>query len=191
MSSDRQPGALVLVIGPSGAGKDTLLDGARRQFRDDPRFRFPKRVIARPPHPSEDFFSTTEAEFRSALANGEFALHWYAHGTYYGIPRSIDTAIAGGRVVIVNASRTIVTEARAKYQNLRLLLIDCDPAIRAQRLAARGRETIEEVEARIRRQVDEFLPAHADIVIDNSTAAELGIAQFVTALREVATDVAA
>ncbi len=68
---------LVLVVGPSGAGKDSLLQTAREAFRCDPRIGFARRVITRPADPDgENHEPVSEAEFTAR----DFALSWSAHG---------------------------------------------------------------------------------------------------------------
>ena len=80
---------LVLVVGPSGAGKDSLLNAARAAFADDPRIHFVRRVITRPADPGgEDHEPVNEAGF----AARSFALSWSAHGLSDGIPAEALTA---------------------------------------------------------------------------------------------------
>ena len=97
---------LFLVVGPSGAGKDTLLAGA---MAADPRLHWARRVITRPESAGgEPFEGATEAEFAERLAQGEFALHWDAHGLRYGVPFA---ELPQGRDVIVNGSRAAIPQA--------------------------------------------------------------------------------
>jgi hypothetical protein len=100
-------GHLVLVVGPSGAGKDSVLNGARERFREDRSVVFPRRFVTRLSNAAaEDHISLTEMEFAIAVAGDTFALWWRAHGNYYGIGRSIEGDLAAGAVVAVNCSRT-------------------------------------------------------------------------------------
>lgn len=96
---------LILVVGPSGAGKDTLIDYARAQLRSDPSFHFARRVITRPPSVGEDHESVDIEEFQRRA--GAFALHWQAHGLFYGIPATVEDQLDCGAVVIANGSRAI------------------------------------------------------------------------------------
>jgi ribose 1,5-bisphosphokinase len=179
------PGTLALIVGASGAGKDALIAGARTILAQDTRFSFPDRVITRPPHDAENHVSLSEAEFIGATQDGRFALTWEAHGLYYGVPAIIDAMIRDNRTVVVNASRAIAGTARRRYARVCLVLVECPLAIRAARLAHRGRETPENVEARLARQVAAFDPADADVRIDNSGTLQDGVRAFIEALRSL------
>ena len=157
------PGRLVLVVGPSGAGKDTLIARARLICRDD-RVVFPRRVITRAASAAEDNDTLSDEAFDNALAGGAFALAWNAHGLKYGIPRSIDADIRQDRIVVCNVSRTVVADARARYAHVTAVLITAPPELLAARLKQRARPSDGAIEQRVRRRVDDaFVP---DVVID-------------------------
>lgn len=166
-------GSLVLVVGPSGAGKDTLIHYARERFRDDPRVVFPRRVITRPPSPeTEDFLSVSQRNFEARLAAGDFALHWCAHGLAYALPVEIENALAEGRAVVANVSRRIVDEARQHSGRVRVVEVSAPPDLLAERLRERGREG----EAGRRQRLSRTVPAPlgADAVrLDNSGRIEI------------------
>lgn len=145
------PGALVLVVGPSGAGKDTLLGAAQKLLAADTRILFARRAITREASASEDNVMVTPAEFESAVADGRYALWWRAHGQGYGIARAIDDEIGAGRAVVVNASRTIIGDARRRYQNAAVVLITAPAEVLAERLAARGRDSDGDLGGRLQR----------------------------------------
>lgn len=174
-------GRLVLVVGPSGAGKDTLLNAAKAMLAGDPRFVFPRRVVTRPALAAlEDHDSLEETEFLRHEAAGDFALSWAAHGLRYGVPVSVLGDIAAGRVVVVNGSRQMVASALERHPDAAVLLVDAEPAIRAQRLAGRGREDGAAIARRLAREVDAPLP-HA-IRLDNSGSLDASTRQFVATL---------
>ena len=105
---------LVGVVGPSGAGKDTLMDGARAALAGDVRFVFARRVITRPAEAGgEDHLPATAADFARMREQGDFALWWNAHGLSYGIPARIAAEVGQGRVVVANLSRGVLAEAAA------------------------------------------------------------------------------
>ncbi|WP_212523442.1 phosphonate metabolism protein/1,5-bisphosphokinase (PRPP-forming) PhnN [Actibacterium sp. MT2.3-13A] len=142
-------GRLFAVVGPSGAGKDTLMAaaGARR-----PDLVLARRVITRPADAGgEAFDGVTEAEFLKRRDAGDFALWWQAHGLYYGIPASIDRALAEGRDVVFNGSRAVLAAAVARYPQMAVLLVTASAEVLAERLAARGRESAGEIAARLGR----------------------------------------
>jgi ribose 1,5-bisphosphokinase len=176
------PGRLVLVVGPSGAGKDTILGSARATCATDESIVFARRVVTRPSHGSEGHDSVTDADFAAALRDGAFALSWDAHGLRYGVPAAIDDDIRRGRIVVCNASRGIVADARARYAAVACALITAPAEQLAARLAARSRATDASLAARLARNAlySEFC---ADVVIDNDGAAEDAAKTFVDYLR--------
>ncbi len=123
------PGRLVLVVGPSGAGKDTLINLARAECAGDPGIVFPRRVVTRSASAFEDNEEMSAATFRQALDDGRFALHWEAHGHHYALPRAIDDDIGAGRAVVVNVSRGVIDALKQRYANVIVVAITAPPAI--------------------------------------------------------------
>jgi ribose 1,5-bisphosphokinase len=156
------PGYLVLIVGPSGAGKDTLLNLARTHFGAREDVVFQRRVITRPADTTEDHEPVTDAEFEGR----DFALSWRAHGLCYGVPLDLEPKLAAGKTVIVNVSRTIIAGARQRFRTF-VIEITASPDVLAARLAGRGRETAADIAARIARNV---APIRPDSVIVNDGA---------------------
>jgi len=179
-------GRLILVTGPSGAGKDTLISGAARLLADDAGFVFPRRSITRPADAGgEDHVCLTTAAFDAAEAQGAFALSWRAHGLAYGVPALVARDLVAGRAVVVNVSRSVVEEARRRFDEVAAIAIEVPRAALAQRLAARGRETEGEIALRLERA--EAAPAAEDaITFINDGPIETCVARFAALLRELA-----
>jgi ribose 1,5-bisphosphokinase len=140
---------LVLVVGPSGAGKDTLLGVARAALVGDPRFRFVRRVITRPAEADGEDHEPVSEE---AFGMRSFALQWQAHRLRYGIPVDITDDLSLGKVVVANVSRGVIAQAADRYPTS-VIEVTASPDILAQRLAARGRETADDVSRRLSRTV--------------------------------------
>ncbi|HEV2955010.1 MAG TPA: phosphonate metabolism protein/1,5-bisphosphokinase (PRPP-forming) PhnN [Xanthobacteraceae bacterium] len=166
------PGRLVLVVGPSGAGKDTLLDLARAALRDDASVVFPRRVVTRAAA-DEPHDTMESAAFENAARAGAFALTWDAHDLRYGIPAGIDADIRAGRTVVCNVSRTIVDAARERYARVLVVLVTAPPEVLAARLAARARGSDGDLSLRLARS-ENFAALAADCVIANVGAPEAG-----------------
>lgn len=180
-------GVLALVVGPSGAGKDSLINAARAALAGDPRFHFPRRIVTRAAVAELEDHDTIPAEaFEAERRRGAYALDWQAHGLCYGIPVAIAAELAQGRVVVANVSRQVLPEAVRRYPRCLVLLVDAAPELRAARLAGRGRESAADIARRLGREGAALPAAIAPLVIDNSGALAEGVARFVTALRQLA-----
>ncbi|UTP38491.1 phosphonate metabolism protein/1,5-bisphosphokinase (PRPP-forming) PhnN [Phenylobacterium sp. LH3H17] len=179
-----EAGLLVLVVGPSGAGKDTLLDCARSLLDDEAAVVFPRREITRAQDAGgEDHVEVSRETFDLRDASGAYALSWSAHGLGYGVPAAIAGDIAAGRRVVVNVSRGVVEAARARFAKVRVVTITANASILAQRLARRGRETQAEIEARLSR-ADAVEVAGDDVVeVRNEGEVVAGVAQLLDAIR--------
>lgn len=178
-------GTLFLVVGPSGAGKDTLIAAARAQLMPTGRYLFPARVITRSADAGgEDHVAATDASFAADLAAGRFALHWRAHGLAYGIPASVDAAIAAGSNVVVNVSRGVIGDAVARFPRVVVVHVTAPPAALARRIAARGREDPAGVAARLAR-AGYPLPEAAPVrTVVNDGALEDAVAAMIEVLAE-------
>lgn len=174
-------GGLFAVVGPSGAGKDTLMEAvaARR-----PEVRLVRRVITRPSSAGGEVFEgVTEEDFAARVAAGGFALHWRAHGLGYGVPVSVESDLAAGRMMLCNLSRAVLPDAAERFPGMRVLHVTARPEVLAGRLAARGRESAGDIAARLTR-AGYPLPGGLRVTeIDNSGALEEAVAQMLAALQ--------
>jgi phosphonate metabolism protein PhnN/1,5-bisphosphokinase (PRPP-forming) len=176
-------GTLFLVVGPSGAGKDSLIDGARLALADHAAIVFARRTVTRPADAGgEDHTPATAEEFAALTARGGFMLHWRAHGTRYGIPADYASHLDGGRAVVANVSRTVIAAAAATFAPVRVVEVTAPPGILTARLAGRGRENGTEALSRLARDV--ALPDGVPVArIDNTGTLDAGIALMLAALR--------
>jgi ribose 1,5-bisphosphokinase len=179
------PGALVVVVGPSGAGKDTLLALARAlcapDSQIDPPIVFPRRIVTRPPSAAEDHDSVTPAQFDAAIGQGAYAFWWEAHGLKYALSAAIDTELRSGKTVVCNVSRAVVRRLRERYDSVTVVLVTAPKEVLLARLAARGREGEGDMAGRIERAaIDDLAP---DIVIENIGDPHDGARQLAEVLR--------
>ncbi|CTQ69607.1 Ribose 1,5-bisphosphate phosphokinase PhnN [Roseibium alexandrii] len=177
------PGRMILVVGPSGAGKDTLMAALKDRVKDNDSVVFARRAVTRDADASsEDHDTLSRSDFETLVSAGNVALSWEAHGLGYVVPQSYDRAIRDGKTVIANGSRKVLKEASEKYETAIVLLITAPVEILAERLAARGRETGEDIEARLKRA--DLEPDNVDnlVRIENTGTPEEGVADMLRAL---------
>lgn len=173
MAANESPGRLVLIVGPSGVGKDTLIAYCRTRLSEDDGVVFPRRTITRDAGDgSEDHHSVSEAEFHVRVGAGAFAFHWQAHGLSYGVPASIGAHIDAGRTVVVNVSRSVVDAVKERYRQVIVVSITADREAVAERLLQRGRESADDIDRRLERG-DAIAIEGSDVVeLDNSGPVE-------------------
>lgn len=175
---------LVLIVGPSGAGKDTLLDAARAALADDPGYRFVHRVVTRPAgQGNEDHEAVSDAEFGKRLQAGSFALWWRAHGLQYGIPADIQIDLAQGRTVVASVSRSVVADAASRFP-VAVIEVTAPADMLARRLAARGREDAVDIARRLSRSIELPSPVERQTVMNDGTI-EQGTKRLLAALSRV------
>ncbi|MBW9065578.1 phosphonate metabolism protein/1,5-bisphosphokinase (PRPP-forming) PhnN [Rhizobium herbae] len=179
-------GAMVVVVGPSGAGKDSVIGFVAQRFVGRVDIDFVRRVITRPSDAGgEDHESVSEIDFDARLAAGDFAVAWKAHGLQYGIPREALDRVRAGRIVIANGSRGALDQFRQVFPKVVVVNITASPAALAQRLVARGRESEADILKRLQRQTPDILDEADVTTIDNSGPLEIAGSRFVALVAEL------
>ncbi|WP_027836026.1 phosphonate metabolism protein/1,5-bisphosphokinase (PRPP-forming) PhnN [Maritalea myrionectae] len=183
--SDAYKGILIFVVGPSGAGKDSLMAGAASALSQEPNISFVRRLITREAMAElEDHGTISETQYEEMVQQGDFALHWRAHGLGYIIPKTIEDDLRAGKTLICNTSRNQLPIAHQKYP-IHVINITAPVELRAERLAGRGRENKEEIEQRLNRKVDALDPALPQTTISNDQSLVVGVEKLVHLIRAV------
>lgn len=157
----KSSGRLIAVVGPSGVGKDSVMAGLKHALPD---LNLVRRVITRAPDlGGEAYDAVSVAQFETLVEDRAFAVHWGAHGLHYGIPMTVRHQLGNGTDCLVNFSRTALAQASEIFPRFVVLNITAQPQTLAQRLAARGRESAEDIAKRLG-QADKPLPAGLQVI---------------------------
>lgn len=155
-------GRLVYCMGPSGAGKDSLLDWLRAHLPQPSPVHWAQRTISRAATSGgEAHEGVSPQAFVALCSEHAFALHWQANGLRYGVRHAQLAPLALGHWVLLNGSRAYLPEALARFPDLVAVHITASPQVLRERLLSRGRETREEVEARVQRALTYTPPPDA------------------------------
>lgn len=163
-------GAMIVVVGPSGAGKDSVIDYAMARLRSrSAEVDLVRRVITRAGDAGgEDHEAISPEDFGARVDEGAFAVHWEAHGLHYGIPAACRLKLEEGRTLVVNGSRAVLDRFREAFPRVAVVNIVASPEVIAARLIARARESEAEIRRRLARQVPDLDGDPRLTTIDNS-----------------------
>jgi guanylate kinase len=150
---------LFVVSGPSGAGKDTLVEGLKARHE---RLLYSVSATTRQPRPGEregvDYFFLTHDEFERRLAEDVF-LEWRRYNeNYYGTPRSfIQEQLRKGYDIVMKPEVNGALAIKERFPDAVLIFIVPDKfSYLRSRLEARRTETNEQIAARLEIAHDEF-----------------------------------
>ncbi len=167
-------GKLFLVVGPSGVGKDSLLEFARIRLAHVENIRFVRRTITRPADSGGEVHDAiSEESFLAEKERGGFAVSWCAHGLHYGIPANVRAFVEAGGTAIANGSRHALPHFYQAFASLAIVSIVAKPEILAARLRLRGRESEADIQARLERPHADYSGFGDVFEIDNSGALEV------------------
>ena len=160
---------LIVVVGPSGAGKDSVLQAwAGLRAPGGPQVHTAQRVITRPADGgAEQHEAVSREDFAALQSAGALATAWQAHGLHYGVRHHALAPLAAGDWVVLNSSRAHLPRLREQAPGLSVVEITAPPAVLAQRLVGRAREEPAEVAARLQRQAPAVL---ADLTLVNDSS---------------------
>lgn len=179
---------IVVVSGPSGAGKDAAISGLRR-LRPD--IHFVVTATSRCPREGEthgvDYYFLSRHEFEERLARGEFIEHARVYDDHYGVlRRELTHAIDGGRDVImrvdVQGARTL---RRLLPDAVFLFMLADSEQEHMRRLRSRGSETEDSLKVRqekLRREL-EHLPEFDYVVLNRQGRLEETVEQLLAVFR--------
>lgn len=177
-------GSFIFVVGPSGAGKDSLIDAARKRLSPE-SFVFARRTITRRAGaPGEAHDACTQEEFAQLEAAGKFLITWNAHGLHYGLPSSLLDELAAGRSVIANGSRNMIATLAAHVPSLLVVEVTAPAHVLFERLHGRGRETADDVARRLQRQVKPYPEGIHVVRVINDKSLDIGITRFMATLHD-------
>lgn len=187
---------LIYIIGPSGAGKDSLLNSLRQEMADmtalsdmtdktnPPPLYFAKRTITRSHDQSnEDHEAVDTSNFESLMNSNAFAMHWFANGLHYGVRHQELAPMSEGTWVMVNGSRAYLEEAKRRFPELTVLLITAPIEVLRKRLLSRGRENEQAIEARLSRSQDVALGPQ-DLCVSNGGSLAESVATLKNLLKQ-------
>lgn len=152
-------GILIVVSGFSGAGKGTLMKRLLEKYEE--RYALSVSATTRQPREGErdgiEYFFKTKEEFEKMIAKEELIEYARYVENYYGTPRAyVEQMLEAGKDVILEIEIQGAMKIREKFPDT-LLVFVCPPSMEElkNRLVGRGTETLDVINGRLRRAVEE------------------------------------
>lgn len=159
---------LFIIIGNSGAGKDTIIEEVHKRFPPQyKKVKIPKRIITRQGSDTEKFKPVDKETFAKMRQSGEFILEWESYEHFYGIRHEVQDWLNAGHPVLMNISRKVVFTAREKFPDAKVIFIRVPLKVTADRIIERSRESYKEVLDRVVRAQEHQDYEGADLIVDN------------------------
>ncbi|PMB51991.1 guanylate kinase [Fischerella thermalis CCMEE 5201] len=164
-------GKLIVLTGPSGVGKGTLM---RSLLARHPELYYSVSATTRSPRPGEidgkDYYFISRSKFEQLVAAGEF-LEWAEFaGNYYGTPREpVINQICSGKLVLLEIELEGARQIRRSFpEALSIFILPPSFSELEKRIRTRGQDSEEAIARRLRRAQDEINAADEfDIQIVN------------------------
>ena len=174
-------GLFLAIVGPSGSGKDTIIEALCKQL---PNIKRVKRYITREQQKAggEDSYNIDFDTFRKLERDGGFAFSWSAHHLKYGLPITIFDEINAGKILIANISRSILDQLSDKFEYYEVILITASDKILAERLEERGRESKAQIEERLARSSFTIPKGISPLIIINETTVEDAVSKIIASI---------
>lgn len=204
MLSNKKPGWFVAIVGPSGAGKDTIINAVHQALKNNPEFLFVRRTITRKAginsfddHAetsqnigNEDNIGVSLEQFLELSEKASFSLQWFAHGIHYALPIGIVDEVRKGKIVIANVSRAELEHAKELFGKVFVIEINAPIGILKERLLSRKREKITDIEERLERaNIPIHLPKGAKYCyIDNSGNINYSVDKVLSILQKLSSE---
>ena len=153
-----QQGILVVVSGFSGAGKGTLMKELLKRYDN---YALSVSATTRQPREGEkdgeDYFFVNREYFQQMIEEGRLVEYAQYVNHYYGTPRDyVEKKMAEGKDVILEIEIQGALKVKKRFPDALLIFVTPPSAGELRRrLVGRGTETIEVINARLRRAAEE------------------------------------